>query len=83
MLTNYPFSARKESDLVKTLQALCSHKINIFGECVMLEILMTAAENPVTPLIVLSCVGFLIFVEAWKVSHKALMGDLYADGFED
>ena len=49
----------------------------------MLDTLMNAAENPLTPGVVLACVGIVIFVEAWKVSHKALMGDLYNDGFED
>lgn len=49
----------------------------------MLETLVNAAENPMTPLIVLVGVGIVILVEAWKVSHKALMGDLFADGFDD
>lgn len=44
---------------------------------------MSAAQNPITPVIVLIGVGVVILVESWKVSHQALMGDLYSDGFED
>ena len=50
---------------------------------VMMDMLMSAAHNPVTPVVVLVGVGIMIFVEAWKVSGQALMGDLYSDGFED
>lgn len=50
---------------------------------VMMSFLMTAAENPVTPILVLVGVGIVILVEAWKVSHSALMGDLFAEGYDE
>lgn len=50
---------------------------------VMMEFLMSAAQNPVTPLMVLSGAFFVILIEAWKVSHVALMGDIFAEGFDD
>ena len=49
----------------------------------MMNILMRAAENPMTPAMVLIGVGVVVLVEAWKVSHKALMGDLFAEGFDE
>jgi len=49
----------------------------------MLNILMRAAENPMTPALVLIGVGIVVAVEAWKVSHKALMGDLFAEGYDE
>jgi len=49
----------------------------------MMNILMRAAENPMTPALVLIGVGIVVAVEAWKVSHKALMGDLFAEGYDE
>lgn len=49
----------------------------------MLNFLMSAAANPMTPVVLLCGVGIVIFVEAWKVSHVALMGDLYTESLED
>ena len=46
---------------------------------IMFELFMRAAENPITPIIVLCAAGLLLLVEAWKESHQSLMGDLYAD----
>ena len=45
----------------------------------MLNLVMSAAENPLTPMLVLVGAGLIVLVEAWKVSHKALMGDLYTE----
>lgn len=45
----------------------------------MMNFLMSAAEHSMTPVLVLCGVGIMIFVEAWKVSPQALMGDLYND----
>lgn len=60
-------------------------KINIkwFRVNVMMTFLMDAAQNPATPILVLFGVGVVIIVEAWKVSHKALMGDLFAEGYDE
>lgn len=44
---------------------------------------MAAAETPVTPILVLAAIGVMILVEAWKVSHIALMGDLFAEGYDE
>ncbi len=49
----------------------------------MLDLMMTAAHNPVTPWIVLAGVGILFLVEAWQASHVALLGDMFAEGQDD
>jgi len=49
----------------------------------MIDILVSAAHNPMTPVLVLAGALTVILVEAWKVSHQALMGDLFADGIDD
>lgn len=49
----------------------------------MMNFLMTAADNPATPWIILSGIAAIFLVEAWKVSHTALMGDMFADGIDD
>ena len=48
-----------------------------------MEFVLSAAQNPVTPQIILVGAFALIFLEAWKVSREALMGDLYNDGGEE
>ena len=49
----------------------------------MFEFLMSAAENPITPVVILVGAGLVLLVEAWKVSPKALMGDIYDESLED
>lgn len=49
----------------------------------MFDMMMSAAQNPMTPWIVLAGVGIVLLVEAWKVSHTALMGDMFAEGMDD
>lgn len=49
----------------------------------MIEFLVSAAGNPITPIVVLTCAGLIILVEAWKASPRALMGDFFTDGFDE
>ena len=49
----------------------------------MIAFLIEAAQNPITPWIVLAGVGLVVLVESWKVSHTALMGDMFADGLDE
>ncbi|MEM9668251.1 MAG: hypothetical protein AAF950_04940 [Pseudomonadota bacterium] len=53
------------------------------GDPLMFEFLMMAAQHPSTPWVVLIGLLAMIVVEAWKVSDKALMGDMFADGIDD
>jgi len=50
---------------------------------VMIDFLMSAAHNPMTPMLVLAGAMTVILVEAWRVSHHALMGDLFAEGNDE
>ncbi|MEL7128347.1 MAG: hypothetical protein AAGK23_02275 [Pseudomonadota bacterium] len=49
----------------------------------MLQMMIETAQNPITPWVVLAGVGIVFLIEAWRVSHTALMGDLFADGMDD
>jgi len=49
----------------------------------MFEFLMIAAQSPITPWIVLIGVGTVMIIESWKASHSALMGDMFAEGFDE
>ncbi|MEM7005984.1 MAG: hypothetical protein AAGF33_10720 [Pseudomonadota bacterium] len=49
----------------------------------MFEFLMTAAQDPLTPRIVLAGVTVVFVIEAWKSSASALLGDMFAEGMDD
>jgi len=49
----------------------------------MYEMLMTAAQHPLTPWAIIAGGAVVILVEAWKVSHTALMGEMFAEGLDD
>lgn len=49
----------------------------------MLNFMMSMAENPMTPWIVLSGAGALFLIEAWKEAHLTFMGEMFAEGFDE
>ena len=49
----------------------------------MFEFLMTAAQDPLTPRLILAGVTILFVIEAWKSSSSALLGDMFAEGLDD
>ncbi|MEO0883159.1 MAG: hypothetical protein AAFY34_10535 [Pseudomonadota bacterium] len=49
----------------------------------MFELLITAAQNPLTPRLILAGVTVLFVVEAWKSSSSALLGDMFSEGLDD
>ena len=49
----------------------------------MLEYIVSLAQNPATPLLILVGAVSVVVVECWKASPKALMGDLYTERYDD
>ena len=49
----------------------------------MIETLLSAAQHPHTPWIVLSLAGFAVAVEAFRVSPRALWGDLFTEEMDE
>lgn len=82
MLTNCPICARLGSGTVNLAERYFPQQKDIWVK-MMMNLLMSMAENPMTPWIVLSGAGLIILTEAWKESHATLMGDMFADGADN
>ena len=49
----------------------------------MVSFFVGLAENPMTPVIVLVCIGVGLAIEIWKTSDTAFMGDIFAEGYDE